>query len=60
MIYWELRKGLKLNHSGKSYIHKLEFIQENQTHRIDWDFEIQTDRQIAASKPDQVLIEKKN
>ena len=40
VINWELSKRLKIDHIGKLYIHKQEFIPENETHKIIWDFEI--------------------
>ena len=38
---------------------KLEFILENETHKILWDFKIQIDYQIPARIADLVLINKK-
>ena len=40
-------------------MHKPESLQENETHKILWDFEIQTDCQIFTKRPDPVLINKK-
>ena len=37
-------------------MHKPEFIQENETHKLLWDFEMQTDHLISARKPDLVVI----
>ena len=37
-------------------MHKMESVPENETHKIFWNFEIQTDHQIPAIKPDLVLI----
>ena len=54
MIHWELCLWLKFDHADKP-----ESILENETHKIVWDFEIQTDHQIRDRKPDQVLINKK-
>ena len=39
-------------------MHKPESILENKTHKILWDFEIQTDHAIPARRLDQVLINK--
>ena len=36
-----------------------EFVQENETQKILWDFEIQTDNSIQTRRPDLVLIVKK-
>ena len=38
VIHLELRKRLKFDHTTKCYIHKTEFIQVNETHRIPWLF----------------------
>ena len=35
-----------------------EFLQENETHKVLWDFEIQTDHQIPARRPELVIINK--
>ena len=59
MIHWELCKKLKFDHTNKWYLHNPEFVQENETHKLLWDFEIQTDHQISARRPDLVIINKK-
>ena len=56
MINWELCKKFKFDHTIKWYIHKLESVQENETHKIFWDYEIQTDYLIRARRPDRVII----
>ena len=40
-------------------MHNLESVQENKTHNTLWDFEIQTDHQISARRPDIVIVNKK-
>ena len=40
-------------------MHKPESVLENETHKILWDFEIQTDHLIPARRPDQEIIYKK-
>ena len=49
-------------HTTKWYMPKLESVQENETHKIYQDFEIQTDHQIPARRPglELNLQEKKN
>ena len=59
MIYWELCKKLKFDNTTKWYMHKLEFIQENEMHKFFWNFEIQTDHKIPARRPDLMIINKK-
>ena len=39
---------------------KPESIQENETHKIPWDFEIQTNHLISARRPNVVVVNKKN
>ena len=43
VIHLELCKKLKFDHTTKWYMHKPESVQDNETHEILWDFEIQTD-----------------
>ena len=43
MIYWELCKKLKFDHTNKWYMHNPESIPENETDRILRDFEIYID-----------------
>ena len=58
VIHWELCKKLHFHHATKWYMHKPESVLENKTHKILWDFEIQTDHLITARRPDLVLINK--
>ena len=37
-------------------MHNPEFVQENETHKFLWDFEIQTDHLISARRPDLVIV----
>ena len=48
VIHWELCKKLKFDHMNKWYMRNPESILENETHKILWDFEIQTDDLILA------------
>ena len=48
VIYKELYKKLKIDQIDNWYMYKPESVGKNETHKILWDFEIQTDR------PDQV------
>ena len=59
VIYWELCKKLKFDHTTNWYMHKPESILENETHKILRDVEIQTDHRILARRPDRVIITKK-
>ena len=58
VIYWKLCNKFKFDHNTKWYIHKPESVLENETHKILWDFKIQTGHLIPARKPDQVIKNK--
>ena len=59
VIHWELCKKLKFDHTNKWYMHNTESFLENDTHKLFWDFEIQTDHLISARRPDLKIINKK-
>ena len=44
-IHWEVCKKLKSDNTTNWYMHKLESVQENATHKILCNFEIQTDHE---------------
>ena len=50
---------LKFDHTTKYYMDILEFVLENESHEIFWDFDIETDQLIPAWRPDLVIINKK-
>ena len=52
-------KKLKYDHTNKWYMHNPEPIQENATHNLLWDFEIQTDQLIPDRRPDLMIINNK-
>ena len=52
VIQLELGKKLKFDHTTKWYKHKLQYILENETYNILWDFEIKTDHLILTRMPD--------
>ena len=59
VIHWELCKKLKFDHTNKWFMHNLASVMENETHKFQWDFDIQTDHQIPTWKPDLIIIDKK-
>ena len=59
VIRWELCKKLKFDHTSKWYMHNPESVRENETNKLLWDFEIQTDHQISTRRPDLIIIHKK-
>ena len=44
---------------NKWYMHNSESVQENGTHKLLWDFEIQTDQLISDRRPGQMIVKKK-
>ena len=59
VIHWELCKKLKFDHSKKWYMHNSESVLQSETHKLLWDFEIQTYHQILARWPDFIIIKNK-
>ena len=59
VILWELCKKFKFDRTNKLYMHKSEFVLENETHKILLDFEIQTDHLISVEGSDLVIVKKK-
>ena len=58
-IHWELCKKFKFNHTNKWYMHKPKSVLKNETHKLLWDFEIQTDHLISARRTDILIVNKK-
>ena len=59
VIYWEMCKKFKFDHTNKWYMHKPARVLENATHKLRWDFNIHTDHLIPARRPDLIIINKK-
>ena len=47
------------DHANKWYMHNPAPVLENDTHKLLWDFDIQTDHLISARRPDLIIIAKK-
>ena len=58
VIQLELCKILKFDHTNKWYIHNYEYVLENETHQLHWDFEIEMDHLISVRWPDLMIIKK--
>ena len=58
VIHWEMCKKLKFDHTNKWYMQNPQSVLENETHKLLWDFEIQTDHQISARPLDLIIINK--
>ena len=56
--HWEFSE-LKLDHTNKWYMHNQESDPKYDMHKLFWDFEIQTDHQITARRPDIIILTKK-
>ena len=59
VIHWEMCKKFKLDHTNKWYMHNPAPVLENDSHKLLWDFNIQTDHLIPARRPDLIIINKK-
>ena len=59
VIHWEMCKKFKFDHANKWYMHNPAPVLENDTHKLLWDFDIQTDHLISARRPDLIIINKK-
>ena len=59
VINWEMCKKSKFDHTNKWYMHNPAAVLENNTHKLQWDFDIQTDHRISARRPDLIIIKKK-
>ena len=59
VIHWAMCKKSKFDHTNKWYMHNSTPVQENDTHKIQWDFDIQTDYLISARRPYLITINKK-
>ena len=58
VINWELCKKSKFDNTTKWYKHNSHSVQENEMHKILWDFEIQTHHINPSRRSDLVLINK--
>ena len=59
LIHWEMCQKFKFDHANKWYMHNLAPVLENDTHKLQWDFDIQTNQLISARRPDLIIIHKK-
>ena len=59
VIYWEMCKKFKFDHTDKWYMYNPAPVQENVTNKFLWDFNIQTDHLITARRPDLIIINNK-
>ena len=56
VIHWKMSKELKFDHTTKWYMPKPESVQENETLKVLWAIEIQTNHSTPAREPDFVTV----
>ena len=59
VIHWEMCKKLKFDSTNKWYMHTPASVLENDTYKLLWDFDIQTDHLISARRPHLIIINNK-
>ena len=59
VIHREMCKKFKFDYINKWYMHNLAPLIENDTHKLPWDFNIQTNHLFPARRPDLIIINKK-
>ena len=59
VIHWEMCKKFKFDYTNKWYMHNPAPVQQNDTHKLQWDFYIHTDHLMSARRPDLIIINKK-
>ena len=59
VVHWETCKKFRFDHTNKWYMHNPPPVLENDTHKLLWDFDVQTDHLISARRPDLIIINKK-
>ena len=60
VIHLELCKKLKFDHSNKWYMHNPTSVLQNETHKLLWDFDTQTDHLKSTRRPDLIIIKNNN
>ena len=59
VIHRAMCKKFKFDHTNKWYMYNSASVRENDTHKLLWDFDIQTDHLISARRPDLIIINKR-
>ena len=59
VINWEMCRKFQFDHTNKWYMHNQAPVLENDSHKLLWDFNIQTDHLILARRPDLIIINKR-
>ena len=58
VIHWEMWNAFKFDHANKYFMHNPAPVQENDTHKLLWDFDIKIDHLISARRPDLIIMNK--
>ena len=58
LIHREMCRKFQFDHTNKWYMHNLAPVLETDSHKLLWDFNIQTDHLIPARRPDLIIINK--
>ena len=56
VIHWEMCRKFQFDHTNKWFVHNPAPVLENDTHKLLWDFNIQTDHLIPTRRPDHIII----
>ena len=59
VIHWEMCRKFQLDHTNQWYMHNPTPVLENDSHKLLWDFNIQTDQLIPTRRPDLIIISQK-
>ena len=59
VTHWEMCRKFQFDHTNKCYMHNQAHVLENDSHKLLWDFNIQTDHLIPARRPDLIIINKR-
>ena len=60
VIHWDMCKKFKFDHTNKWYMHNPAPVLGNDTHKLPWDFNIQTDHLIPGKRLDLIIINNNN
>ena len=58
VIHWELCKEYRFDLTNKWYMQNKEYVLENETHKLQWNFSVETDHLISPRPPNRTIINK--
>ena len=59
VVHWEMCRKFQFDHTNKWYMHNPAPVLTNDSHKLLWDFNIQTDHLNPARRPDLIIINKR-